>query len=211
MANILIFGQNDLLSQKLCAPLMREKHCVMRCAEHEPLPEALLAQGKTVMIMDAQLKWSVCRPLLHQIRQKGYPVLFVTEDRQMVSHLRALYQGPCDVLTVPFSGKTLCGRVQSLLGTEPPMRELTVNEQERVALLDGERVELTAQELALLLALMENPDMPISREQLLRKAWGYQSMGDTRTVDVHVQRLRKKLGGERIETVYKCGYRLKMA
>ena len=64
---------------------------------------------------------------------------------------------------------------------------------------------------ALLLALMENPDMPVSREQLLRKAWGYQSIGETRTVDVHVQRLRKKLGVERIETVYKCGYRLKMA
>ena len=78
-------------------------------------------------------------------------------------------------------------------------------------MLDGERVELTAQEFALLLALMENPDMPISREQLLRKAWGYQSIGETRTVDVHVQRLRKKLGVERIETVYKCGYRLKMA
>ena len=64
---------------------------------------------------------------------------------------------------------------------------------------------------ALLLALMEKPDIPVSREQLLRRAWGYQSMGETRTVDVHVQRLRKKLGGEYIETVYKCGYRLKLA
>ncbi|MDD6041358.1 MAG: winged helix-turn-helix domain-containing protein, partial [Clostridia bacterium] len=52
---------------------------------------------------------------------------------------------------------------------------------------------------------------PVSREQLLRTAWGYQSMGETRTVDVHVQRLRKKLGGDYIETVYKCGYRLRLA
>jgi len=78
-------------------------------------------------------------------------------------------------------------------------------------LLDGRRVELTAQEFALLGALMEKPDIPVSREQLLRTAWGYQSMGETRTVDVHVQRLRKKLGGDYIETVYKCGYRLKLA
>ena len=70
---------------------------------------------------------------------------------------------------------------------------------------------LEAALIALLLALMEKPDIPVSREQLLRRAWGYQSMGETRTVDVHVQRLRKKLGGEYIETVYKCGYRLKLA
>ena len=76
---------------------------------------------------------------------------------------------------------------------------------------NGRRVELTAQEYALLFALMEKPDVPVSREQLLRKAWGYQSMGETRTVDVHVQRLRKKLGGDFIETVYKCGYRLRLA
>jgi len=129
----------------------------------------------------------------------------------MVSHLRALYGGPSDVITVPFSQKALLAKVTALLGNEVPLGTLTVDEAERVALLDGERVELTAQEYALLLALMENADMAVSREQLLRKAWGYQSMGDTRTVDVHVQRLRKKLGGERIETVYKCGYRLKMA
>ena len=73
------------------------------------------------------------------------------------------------------------------------------------------RVELTAQEMALLLALMNQPDTPVSREQLLREAWGYQSMGETRTVDVHVQRLRKKLGEDWIETVYKCGYRLRLA
>ena len=88
---------------------------------------------------------------------------------------------------------------------------MSLDETERVALLDGRRVELTAQEYALLLALMETPDTPVSREQLLRTAWGYQSMGETRTVDVHVQRLRKKLGNDYIETVYKCGYRLRLA
>ena len=128
----------------------------------------------------------------------------------MSAHLRALYGGRSDVLTVPFSQKALHAKVHSALG-ECALRELSVDEKERVALLDGRRVELTAQEFALLLALMEKPDIPVSREQLLRRAWGYQSIGETRTVDVHVQRLRKKLGGEYIETVYKCGYRLKLA
>ena len=88
-------------------------------------------------------------------------------------------------------------------------RELSVDEAERVALLDGRRVELTAQEFALLLALMEKPDIPVSREQLLRQAWGYQSMGETRTVDVHIAQIRKKLGlEEQIKTISKMGYRL---
>ena len=102
---------------------------------------------------------------------------------------------------------------QALLDEDTTLRRYReiVDEEERVALLDGRRVELTAQEMALLLALMEKPDTPVSREQLLRKAWGYQGIGETRTVDVHIQRLRRKLGASCIETVYKLGYRLKMA
>ncbi|MDY4062135.1 MAG: winged helix-turn-helix domain-containing protein, partial [Candidatus Limiplasma sp.] len=102
-------------------------------------------------------------------------------------------------------------KTRVLLGGEAPAREISVDEDAQVALLNGRRVELTAQEMALLLALMNQPDTPVSREQLLREAWGYQSMGETRTVDVHVQRLRKKLGEDWIETVYKCGYRLRLA
>ena len=106
------------------------------------------------------------------------------------------------------SHKALRRKIRAQLGETPAVRELKVNGAERVAHLDGRRVELTAQEFALLTALMEQPDVPVSREQLLREAWGYQSMGETRTVDVHIQRLRRKLGVECIETVYKCGYRL---
>jgi len=171
------------------------------------------AESRTppLVILDARMKWTACRPLFEQFQRQGCPVLFITRDRSMVGHLRTLYTGSSDVLTLPFSHKTLLSKVTELLDTRRELRELAVDEKERVAMLDGQRVELTAQEYALLLVLMEHPDTALSREHLLRQAWGYQSMGDTRTVDVHVQRLRKKLGGERIETVYKCGYRLKMA
>ncbi len=209
MANILIYGTDPLTTQRLVNPLRKEGHSVKIC-------ETIDLQGNppqeaSLVVLDARLKWSACRPLFETCRKLGCSVLFVTANRRMVSHLKALYVGASDVLSLPFSLKQLLGKVSALLGNEEPLRDLTVDEKEQVALLDGERVELTAQEYALLLALMENADMPVSREQLLRKAWGYQSMGDTRTVDVHVQRLRKKLGDERIETVYKCGYRLKMA
>ena len=88
---------------------------------------------------------------------------------------------------------------------------LSLDVEKHHATLDGKTLILTAQEFALLQALMQSPDAALSREQLLRTAWGYQGIGETRTVDVHIQRLRRKIGAACIETVYKLGYRLKMA
>jgi DNA-binding response OmpR family regulator len=209
MARILIYGTEENITRKLTQLFTREHFSVAACNAAEKLPAA--TAEATLVVLDARLKWSVCRPLFIDIQAAGYPVLFLTADREMTSHLRALYRGQSDVLMLPFAPKAAVAKASLLMGQNEPLRELAIDQRERVALLDGERVELTAQEYALLLALMENPDTPVSREQLLRKAWGYQSIGETRTVDVHVQRLRKKLGEERIETVYKCGYRLKMA
>ncbi len=211
MATILIYEPNDVLAQKLCDSLKKEQYNAIRCDEHNH--ELPIADGEPapLIILDARLKWTLCRPLLETFSRIGSPILFVTGDRKMSAHLRALYAGASEVLVAPFTPKTVHSKVQALLGKPISRCELSLHETERAVLLDGRRVELTAQEYALLGALMEKPDVPVSREQLLRTAWGYQSMGETRTVDVHVQRLRKKLGGDYIETVYKCGYRLKMA
>lgn len=209
MGTIFIYEPNDALAQKLCDSLKKEQYNAIRC-EETAFPETT-DEKAPLILLDAQLKWTACRPLLEGFLKRGCPILFLTGDRKMSSHLRALYAGRSEVLTIPFSHKTLNAKVKSMLGEGEALGELSLDETERVALLDGRRVELTAQEFALLLALMEKPDIPVSREQLLRTAWGYQSMGETRTVDVHVQRLRKKLGGDYIETVYKCGYRLKLA
>ena len=86
---------------------------------------------------------------------------------------------------------------------------LTIDEEQQAVYVDGELCNLTQQEYSLLQELALNADRPVSREELLRDAWGYQSPGETRTVDVHVQRLRRKLGFACIETVYRLGYKLK--
>ena len=86
---------------------------------------------------------------------------------------------------------------------------LTIDEEEKAVYVDGELCDLTQQEFSLLNELAQNADRPVSREELLRDAWGYACPGETRTVDVHVQRLRRKLGFACIETVYRRGYRLK--
>ena len=211
MATILIFEPNEILAQRLCDSLKKEKQNAVLCDENDPSVVDGFVEETPMVILDARLKWTACRPLLEHFSKRGCPILFLTADHTMSAHLRALYAGRCEVMAMPFTHKALAARVHAMLGTGAQPREISVDEKERVAMLDGRRVELTAQEFALLLALLERPDTPVSREQLLRTAWGYQSMGETRTVDVHVQRLRKKLGGEYIETVYKCGYRLKLA
>ena len=211
MANILIYEPNEALAQKLCDSLKKEKYDAILCNEHEHTPPITEGEPAPLVILDARIKWTLCRPLMEAFSHFGCPILFVTGDRRMSAHLRALYTGACDVLVEPFTHKTLCKQAKALMGETAVRSEFALDATERAVVLDGRRVELTAQEYALLGALMEKPDMPVSREQLLRTAWGYQSMGETRTVDVHVQRLRKKLGGDYIETVYKCGYRLKLA
>ena len=86
---------------------------------------------------------------------------------------------------------------------------LAIDEEEKTVYVDGERCALTQQEFSLLQELAQNSDRAVSREELLRDAWGYVCPGETRTVDVHVQRLRKKLGFSCIETVYRRGYKLR--
>lgn len=85
---------------------------------------------------------------------------------------------------------------------------LSINEEKRQISVDGRECTLTQQEFSLLKLLIQHLNQPVSREELLRIAWGYVCPGATRTVDVHVQRLRKKLGCSCIETVYRLGYKL---
>jgi len=167
-----------------------------------------------LVILNARLPWAESISLLHLLEEKGWPLLFVTADANTASHLQALYQGPCDVLLSPVDSRQLQHSVSSLLAEtnrQLSIGALRLDVEHRECTLDGEYLPLTAQEFSLLQALMESPDAPLTREELLRTAWGYQNMGETRTVDVHIQRLRRKLGSSCIETVYKLGYRLKMA
>ncbi|MBR5111303.1 MAG: winged helix-turn-helix transcriptional regulator [Clostridia bacterium] len=86
---------------------------------------------------------------------------------------------------------------------------LAIDDEKQAVYVDGRPCELTQQEFYLLHELAQNIDRPVSRQELLRDAWGYASPGETRTVDVHIQRLRKKLGFFCIETVYRRGYKLR--
>lgn len=214
MAKILILEPETRLCERMCKVLSRAGHDCLSAKTVADGLDAVRDQDRTLTVINARLPWADSFTLLSELQQKGWPVLFVTRDTANAEHLRALYRSGCDVLVAPFDGKKLVDAVASLLRTSDKLLTiggLQLDVEERQATLHGEALTLTAQEFALLQALMQSPDAALTREQLLRTAWGYQGIGETRTVDVHIQRLRRKIGSSCIETVYKLGYRLKMA
>lgn len=214
MADILIMEPELRLGMKMNDVLTHAGHS---CTVSQTVPEGL-AQVETsprlLTILNARLPWKESFSFLRTLEEKGWPVLFITGDQSNTEHLRAMYQSACDVLLSPFDGRTLIAAVSSLAKTTGRLLTLgglQLDTQSRQVTKDGQELNLTAQEFALLHALMQSPDAALTREQLLRTAWGYQNVGETRTVDVHIQRLRRKIGSSCIETVYKLGYRLKPA
>lgn len=214
MASILIIDPDMNTCLRMCDALESANH---RCFSAQSIAEGYeLAKHSTrlVTILNARLPWSESFTLLQLLEERGWPLLFTTTEVNNVRHLRALYQGPRGVLLAPFDANQLRHSVSMLLSetnSQLSIGALRLDIEQRKCTLDGESLLLTAQEFSLLQALMESPDSPLTREELLRTAWGYQNAGETRTVDVHIQRLRRKLGASCIETVYKLGYRLKMA
>ncbi len=214
MAKILIMEPDERLADKMAEVLTRAGH---QCGTASTISDGLnrIAEGSRLLtILNARLPWADSFSFLRALEEKGWPVLFTTADAANIEHLKAMYGANCDVLVSPFDGRELAAAVSLLMQTATrtlTLGSLRLDVLRKEATVDGEPVPLTAQEFALLQALMQSPDAALTREQLLRTAWGYQGMGETRTVDVHVQRLRRKLGASCIETVYKLGYRLKMA
>lgn len=214
MADILIIEPDKRIGRKMCDVLTRAGHTCTSMDDAASGIQLVRRSERMLTILNARLPWADSFTLLRTLEEKGWPVLFITGDPGNADHLRAMYQAGCDVLLSPYDGRALIKAVGALLDRTSRMMTLgplCLDVTSRTATFDGETLSLTAQEFALLQALMQSPDAAVTREQLLRTAWGYQNMGETRTVDVHIQRLRRKLGATCIETVYKMGYRLKLA
>lgn len=161
----------------------------------------------------------VCRRL--RADRNEVPILMLTARDEDIDKIVGLELGADDYLTKPFNPRELVARVKAILrrGARPPgepgraalhVGDLVIDPGSREVTAAGQPVDLRAQEFDLLLALAEHKGLVLSREQLLERAWGYEYYGPSRTVDVHVGHLRRKLAGSavRIETVTGVGYKL---
>lgn len=145
------------------------------------------------------------------------PVIFVTAKSNLSDKLKGLSLGAEDYIVKPFEMQELLARVRVVLRrTKRDVNEfiidgLVVDFNARKVFRDGAEIILTPKEFSLLEALIKNRNIALSREKILRLVWAFDYEGDTRTVDVHVQKLRQKLDlKDRIKTIYKVGYRLEL-
>jgi DNA-binding response OmpR family regulator len=143
------------------------------------------------------------------------PVIFLTAMGNLADRVKGLKLGADDYIVKPFEAIELLARVEAILrrtqkaSNSFSLDNTKVNLDSRVVTVDGYEVELTLREYDLLEVLVKHQNIALSRENLLKMVWGYDYLGETRTVDVHIQKLRKKLKWDnRIKTVYKMGYRL---
>ena len=145
------------------------------------------------------------------------PVIFVTAKSGLEDRLKGLSLGADDYIVKPFAMQELLARVSIVLRRTKRGENtisfdgLTVDMGSRKVYRGDEKINLTPKEYALLEVLITHRNLALSREKLISMVWTYDYEGDTRTVDVHIQQLRQKLGlKDRIKTIYKVGYRLEL-
>ncbi|PEA19376.1 DNA-binding response regulator [Bacillus cereus] len=176
-----------------------------------------------VLILDVMLPDTDGYELLRLFREKDrdIPVLMLTAKSQMNDKLLGLQLGADDYVTKPFNYAELILRVKNMSRrvkkeevavSHEVIRagELVICPKERKVHVEGQEIQLTYREFNLCQLFVSNPQRVFMRDELLEKVWGFEYIGNTRAVDIMVQRLRKKLGksGEYIKTIYGVGYKL---
>lgn len=145
----------------------------------------------------------------------GIPVIFLTAKTAVPDRVKGLRMGAHDYILKPFEPAELLARVENVLKRARPDNhiyengDLRIDFETREVWRNGVPVSMTALEFNLMKALIDAGKTAKSREELLTAVWGYHYTGETRTVDVHIQRLRGKIGSNRIETLVKFGYRFR--
>lgn len=160
----------------------------------------------------------LCRRLRREPATRRTPIIMLTARTSEADRVAGLDLGADDYISKPFSVRELMARVRAVMRRTDESASagyedarMTIDFEDMRVVCDGESVKLTRKEFSLLATLARATGRVATRQQLLDNVWGYQYYGDTRTLDVHIRRLRQKLGacGDSIETVVGVGYRFK--
>ncbi|UQZ86353.1 Response regulator ArlR [Paenibacillus konkukensis] len=217
MAHILIVEDELAINDLIAMNLDLVGHSCEQVYNGNEALECLKTNAYALIIMDIMLPGLDGFQLIQHVAE-GTPVIFLTAMGGLSDKVKGLKLGADDYIVKPFETVELLARIDAVLRRiqrASPVFALdgtVVNLDSRVVTVNGSEVEFTHREYELLETLIKNKNIALSREKLLHLVWGYDYMGETRTVDVHIQKLRKKLHWEqRIKTVYKMGYRLEVS
>jgi len=223
VSHLLVVEDDPDIAELMRHYLDRAGHAVTVLASGADVMRRIQAIRPDLVVLDLMLPGVdgllVCQALRQEPATAAIPIIIVTARGDEADRVRGLELGADDYVTKPFSPKELVARVAALLrrverpaAPEAVLRygPLTIDSDRHRVVIEGDEVRLTAKEFLLLRYLVEHRGRVLSRDRLLTDVWGYQYTGGTRTVDVHVRRLREKLPalGRAISTVKQFGYRL---
>lgn len=217
--SVLLVEDDDAIADMLRTFFERDGYRFLHALTGEEAVERLRIRPVSAILLDLNLPGidgvETCRRIRELTRT---PVIMLTARDSEIDKVLGLEMGADDYVTKPFSPRELLARVKAVLrrSEEPPARPRIIevggfeidNGKRIVMTPSGESVAPTAKEFDLLWFLAENAGLAMSRGQILEAVWGYEYFGETRTVDVHIRQLRKKIDGIPIETVWGVGYRL---
>lgn len=221
---LLLVEDDPTLRQALTFNLVREGYDVTAAADGEAALEAARNERLDLVLLDLMLPGLSGVEVLRVLRREGVatPVIILTAKGDEIDRVVGLKIGADDYVTKPFSRPELLARIEAVLrrqrreADEPEDRrqlefgKVTIDVARRVVTVDGEPVHLTTKEFDLLAHMAGSPGRIFTRDQLLARVWGYDYLGDGRTVDVHVSWLRGKLRGSEghnyFRTVRGVGY-----
>ncbi len=216
MNRILIVEDEIAISDLIKIEL--EERCYICDIENDGESAAELIEKKNydLILLDIMLPKIDGYELLEYIKQKAnIPVLFVTAKNQTRDKIKGLNLGADDYITKPFEIEELIARIEAVLrrynnGNEVQnIGDISINVISRTVMKNGREISLTPKEFDLLVLLIQNKNFALYRETIFEKVWGEELEFETRTLDLHIQRLRKKLDWkDKIKTVYKIGYML---
>jgi len=168
-----------------------------------------------LIILDVMMPHKDGFEVLREIRDLSViPIIMLTAKSQEYDQLYGFRNGADDYITKPFSPVILLAHIEAVLKRcrhtmedELSIGGITIDKTGMLVKVNDQRIELTPKEYDLLLYMISNMDILLSRDQILNKVWNYDYLGDTRTVDTHIKQLRSKIGSQYIQTIHGRGYR----
>jgi DNA-binding response OmpR family regulator len=217
--SVLLVEDDDAIADMLRSFFERDGYRFLHALTGEEAVERLRTRPVSAILLDLNLPGIDGVETCRRIREFAKtPVIMLTARDSEIDKVLGLERGADDYVTKPFSPRELLARVKAVVrrSEEAPQRPRIIEVEgfeidggkRNVTTPAGSAVEPTAKEFDLLWFLAENTGLAMSRNQILEGVWGYEYFGETRTVDVHIRQLRKKIEGIPIETVWGVGYRL---
>lgn len=216
MYDILIVEDDEAIANLLYMDISDEGYQCVCAYDGKEAADLLEKNAKfDLILLDIMLPEINGYELLKYIRPMDIPVIFLTAKGAVKDRIQGLKMGADDYIVKPFQSGEVIARMEAVLRRygknrkEFSFADVTINLEFRKAFQNGKEIELTVKEFDLLAELIQNKNVAWYRDRLYEKVWKEPFMGDTRTLDTHIQRLRKKLGWEDyIKTVFRIGYRL---